>query len=69
MAAGLPGQRVNATEKHAELLEHGWTTRADGRMYPPTDWHDTRAYSFRRRLCRTLRPRRRCSADPSLATR
>jgi hypothetical protein len=36
---------MNAVERHAELLEHGWTTRADGLMRPPAEWGDHRVYS------------------------
>jgi hypothetical protein len=37
---------TSAVERHSILIEHGWRVRLDGRMYPPPDWHDTRAYSF-----------------------
>jgi hypothetical protein len=36
---------TSAVERHAELLEHGWTTRADGLMRPPAQWGDHRSYT------------------------
>ena len=37
---------TSAIERHATLIEHGWTTRLDGLWRPPTDWHDRRAYTL-----------------------
>jgi hypothetical protein len=35
---------VNATERHAALIDAGWRCRLDGLWKPPPDWHDHRAY-------------------------
>jgi hypothetical protein len=37
---------TSAVERHSILIDHGWSVRLDGRMYPPPDWHDARAYTF-----------------------
>ena len=36
---------MNATERHADLIAEGWTTRVDGLLRPPPDWHDHRVYT------------------------
>jgi hypothetical protein len=36
---------MNTTERHAILIDAGWTTRADGLMRPPTEWGDRRVYT------------------------
>ena len=36
---------TSATERHAILVEHGWTCRIDGLWRPP-DLHEQRVYTF-----------------------
>ena len=36
---------MNSTERHAVLLDPGWTTRVDGLMWPPPDWPDQRPHT------------------------
>lgn len=34
---------MNNTQRHAELIDAGWSTRVDGLLRPPPDHHDQRA--------------------------
>jgi hypothetical protein len=36
---------TSATERHATLIDAGWTCRLDGRWKPPAEWDDTRSYT------------------------
>ena len=34
---------MNATERHADLVDAGWSVRLDGLWRPPPSWADRRA--------------------------
>jgi hypothetical protein len=36
---------TNATERHAALIDAGWSVRLDGLWRPPSHWHDPRVYT------------------------
>jgi hypothetical protein len=36
---------MNATERHATLIDAGWSVRLDGKWRPPAEWDDRRAYT------------------------
>jgi len=44
----LQARVMNATERHAVLVEHGWSVRLDGLGRPPTSWNDRRLHPCRR---------------------